>query len=153
MYKVIFFKFFLFIIYFTAGLVNKYSDYFTEPVKDDTEDIFITNPNLILPLPPPQSPPSNGAPHQPAPPPQINDLNKWNLVKHPNQIGIATNWVNPFITRYKTSTTTTTTTTTTTKPRKTARPRTTRSRFFLLKKYREEKLARQREEEESEEKR
>ena len=41
-------------------------------------------------------------------------------------MGVATNWVNPFITRFKIPTTTTSTTTTTTTTRRTPKPRTSR---------------------------
>ncbi len=41
-------------------------------------------------------------------------------------IGVATNWVNPFMTRFKIPTTTTTTTTTTKTTRRTAKPRSSR---------------------------
>lgn len=84
MYKVVFFKFFLFVLYLTAGLMGKVNNYFNNT---NTEVISSsTNPNE-------------------------------------SQIGQATIWINPFITRYKVRTTTTSTSTTTLSTRRTARPR------------------------------
>ncbi|CAF0763464.1 unnamed protein product [Brachionus calyciflorus] len=85
MYKVIFYKFFLFVLYLTAGLMSKLNEYSKE-----------TN-NPVL---------------------SANDLQNGDS----NQIGEATIWVNPFITRFKVPTTTTTTTTTTVSTRRTLKP-------------------------------
>lgn len=84
MYKVVFFKFFLFVLYLCAGLMSKISNY----VDDSQNQIALNETNMEL-----------------------------------SQIGQATIWINPFITRFKVPTTTTTTTTTTQSTRRTARPR------------------------------
>ena len=46
--------------------------------------------------------------------------------------GVATTWINPYITRYRLTSTTTTTTTTTTTAKRTARPRKPRSLKQIL---------------------
>ena len=114
MYKVVFFKFFLFILYCSAGLFTKFSSFFdSHNSVDDTEELVLINRNPgIFNV--------NNNIHN-----QFNaGGGSHDRPRLPNQSGIATNWVNPFMTRYRTSTTTTTTTTTSTTGRRTARPRT-----------------------------
>ena len=68
MYKVVFFKLFLFILYMTAGLISKKAN----NTKNITDTVY-----------------------------NKNKIKESNLSIDTTQIGVATNWVNPFITRYK----------------------------------------------------
>lgn len=110
MYKFIFFKFFLFVLYMTAGLVSKFHSssqtdneiMIREIERNNNQHHINVNNNQ-----------NNGG-----------NRNRRPTSQDPNQIGQATLWVNPFVTRYKKPTTTKyTTTTTTTTTRRTARPR------------------------------
>lgn len=114
MYKFIFFKFFLFVLYMTAGLVSKFHSsnqtdneiMIREIERNHNQNHNVNNNNN-------NNNQNNGG-----------NRNRRPTSQDPNQIGQATLWVNPFVTRYKKPTTTKyTTTTTTTTTRRTARPR------------------------------
>lgn len=107
MYKIVFFKLFLFVLYTTAGIMSKWRSATTNGNEQLLKELERTH---------------NGNNNQ-------NNRNN-NYNRRPNQqqdlnhIGQATLWVNPFVTRFKKPTTTPyTTTTTTTTTRRTARPR------------------------------
>ncbi len=70
MYKVLFFKFFLFVMYMTSGLISKIS----ETKKREAINNY-----------------------------QTDLINNVHLAGNPSSIGIATKWVNPFVTRFKPS--------------------------------------------------
>lgn len=124
MYKIVFFKFFLFVLYMTAGLVSKFNSR-----NSDNDDYALSSKSddeLLMREIERNAANKNSKNSKNANLNMINMVtnNNRNRPQDPNQIGQATLWVNPFVTRFKKPTTTRyTTTTTTTTTRRTARPR------------------------------